>query len=55
MIRLKLKISWKFLSCWKFLENSGLLVKGVRETIQKEAKEQKGGFLSVWLGTLDGS
>ena len=39
----------------KFLEDSGLLVKGVRETIQKEAKIQKGGFLSVLLGTLDGS
>ena len=39
----------------KFLENSELLVKGVRETIQKEAKVQKGGFFSVLLGTLDGS
>ena len=36
----------------KFLENSGLLLKGVSETIQHEAKEQRGGFLSMLLGTL---
>ena len=29
----------------KFLEESGLMIKGVRETIKNEAKEQKGGFL----------
>ena len=34
------------------LEESGLLVKGVCETIQNEAKEQKGRFLSVLFGTL---
>ena len=34
----------------KCLENSGLLLKGVSETIQNEAKEQKGGFLSMLLG-----
>ena len=28
----------------KFLEESGLMIKGVRETIKNEAKEQKGGF-----------
>ena len=28
-------------------EGSGLLLKGVSEAIQNEAKEQKGGFLSV--------
>ena len=39
----------------KSLENSGLLLKGVGETIQNEAKEQKGGFLSMLLGTLDAS
>ena len=32
------------------LEDSGLLLKGVSETIQNEAKEQKGGFLSMLLG-----
>ena len=26
----------------KFLEESGLLIKGISETIQNEAKEQKG-------------
>ena len=37
------------------LENSGLLLKGVSETIQHEAKEQRGGFLSMLLGTLGAS
>ena len=36
----------------KSLENSGLLLKGIRETIENEAKEQKEGFLSMLLGTL---
>ena len=36
----------------KSLEDSGLLLEGVSETIQNEAKEQKGGFLSMLLGTL---
>ena len=39
----------------KSLEDSGLLLKGVNETIQNEAQEQKGGFLSMLLGTLDAS
>ena len=39
----------------KFLENSGLLLKGVGGTIQHEAKEQRGGFLSMLLGTLGAS
>ena len=30
----------------KFLEESGLLRKGVSETTKNEAKEQKGGFFS---------
>ena len=30
----------------KSLEDSGLLLKGVSETIHHEAKEQKGGFLA---------
>ena len=37
------------------LENSGVLLKGVSETIQHEAKEQRGGFLSMLLGTLGAS
>ena len=36
----------------KSLEESGLLIKGVGETIKNEEKEQKGGFLSMLLGTL---
>ena len=36
----------------KSLEDSGLLLKGVTETVQNEAKEQKRGFLSMLLGTL---
>ena len=39
----------------KSLEGSGLLLKGVTETVQNEVKEQKGGFLSMLLGTLDAS
>ena len=39
----------------KSLEESGLLIKGVSETIQNEAKEQKGGILSMLLSTLDAS
>ena len=39
----------------KSLEDSGLLLKGVSETIQKKAKKQKGGFLSMLLGTLGAS
>ena len=36
----------------KCLEDSGLLLKGASETIQNEVEEQKGGFLSMLLGTL---
>ena len=39
----------------KSLEDSGLLLKGVSETIQHGAKEQRGGFLSMLLGTLGAS
>ena len=39
----------------KYLEDSGLLLKGVTETVQNEVKEQKGGFLSMLLGTLRAS
>ena len=37
------------------LKDSGLLLKGVSETIQNEAKEQKGAFLGMLLGTLGAS
>ena len=36
----------------KSLEDSGLLLKGVTETVRNEVKEQKGWFLSMLLGTL---
>ena len=36
----------------KSLEESGLLIKGISKTIKNEAKEQKGGFLQMLLGTL---
>ena len=39
----------------KSLEDSSLLLKGVSQTIQSKAKEQKGGFLSKFLGTLAAS
>ena len=39
----------------KSLENSGVLLKGVSETIQHEAKEQRGEFLGMLLGTLGAS
>ena len=34
------------------LEDSNILSKGVSQTIKNETKEQKGGFLSMLLGTL---
>ena len=39
----------------KSLEDSGVLLKDVSETIQNEAKEQRGVFLSMLLGTLGAS
>ena len=39
----------------KSLEVSGLLLKGVSKTVQNESKKQKGGFLSMVLGTLGAS
>ena len=37
------------------LESSGVLLKGVTETIKNKTKEQKRGFLSMLLGTLGAS
>ena len=37
----------------KSLEDSGILLKGVSETIKDQAKHQRDGFLSMLLGTLD--
>ena len=39
----------------KSFEDSGILLLGVIETIKNESKEQKGGFLSMLLGTLGAS
>ena len=43
------------LKIFKSLEDSGVLLKTVSETIQHEVKEQRGGFLSMLLGTLGAS
>ena len=37
------------------LDDSNILLKGVTKTIKNETKEQKGGFLSMLLGTLGAS
>ena len=37
------------------LQDSGLLLKWVTETVQNEVKEQKGGFLGMLFGTLGAS
>ena len=39
----------------KSLKDSGVLLKGVSETMQNEAKEQREGFLGMLLGTLGAS
>ena len=39
----------------KSLEESGLLIKAVSETVKNEVKEQKGKFLGMLLGTLGAS
>ena len=35
-----------------YLEESGLLINSVSETIKNEAKEQQGGFIGMLSGTL---
>ena len=42
----------KYIKMVKSLEDSDLLLKGVTQAVQNEVKEQKGGFLSMSLGTL---
>ena len=39
----------------KTLEDSGLLLDGITDTVKNEVKEQKGGFLSMLFGTLAAS
>ena len=36
----------------KLLEDSGILLNGITETLKNEVKEQKGGFISMLLGAL---
>ena len=36
----------------KSLGDSGILLDGITETVKNDVKEQKGGFLSMFLGTL---
>ena len=36
----------------KSLEDSGLLLNGITETVKNEVKEQKDGFLNMLLGAL---
>ena len=45
----------KIIKIIETLENSGILLKGVTKTIENETKEQRGGFLSMLLGTLRAS
>ena len=39
----------------KFLKDSGLAIRGVSKTNKIKTKEQKGGFLSMLLATIDAS
>ena len=39
----------------KSLEGSGILLNAITETVKNEVKEQKGGFVSMLLGTLGAS
>ena len=39
----------------KSLEDGGILFNGITETVKNEVKEQKGGFLSMFLGALGAS
>ena len=39
----------------KSLEDSGILLDGITETVKNEVKEQKGGFFSMLLGTRGAS
>ena len=45
-------MKWKTIKIVKSLEDSSLLAEGVTETIENKAKEQRGRFLSMLLGTL---
>ena len=51
----KLMVFWYLVINGKLMENSDILLKGVSKTIENEIKEQRGGFLSILLGTLGAS
>ena len=40
------------LKIFQALDDSNILLKGITKAIKNETKEQKGGFLSMLLGTL---
>ena len=44
-----------FLKIVRLLEDSGILLDEITETVKNEVKGQKGGFLSMLLGTLASS
>ena len=44
-----------FIKIVEALEDFNVLLKGVTKTIKNETEEQKGGFLSLLLGTLGAS
>ena len=44
-----------FLKIVKSLEDGGILLDRIIETVKNEVKEIKGGFLSMFLGTLGAS
>ena len=46
---------WMTIKIFQALENSNILIKGITKTVKNETKEQKGGFLSMLLGTLGAS
>ena len=37
------------------LEDSNILLKGITKTVEEETKEQRGGFLRMFFGTLGAS
>ena len=45
----------KIMKIVQTLEHTNILLKGVTKTIKSKMKEQKGGFLSMLLGTLGAS
>ena len=44
-----------FLKIVKSIEDNGILLNGITETVKNEVKEQKDGFISMLLGSLGAS